>query len=234
MATDVTAQMVVNDVRGMKYTYNVREYAEYILNHESEYPESLTALVKSMLNYGTAAQQYFSWQTDRLANESLSEQDKALPDVDYSGYRYQIEWEEHAVGIQYYGSALSLKADTYIKDYFTIEDGYTIDDFTFLVTTADGEQVTLQPRKTRMNGKICYYIVIGDIQAYELDRDVVVTVQNKNASDQEAWKLHYGVFSYADIVSGRTNVDEKLVTVMKALHQYWKDAKTYKTEQYGE
>lgn len=72
MTADIQAQMVAGDVRGEMYTYNVKQYADYILAHTDAYSGSAVALVKSMLNYGAAAQQLFSYRTDTPANADLS------------------------------------------------------------------------------------------------------------------------------------------------------------------
>lgn len=73
MTSDIQAQMIGNngEKKGTVYTYTVKEYADYILSHmsaeESDISKATIQLVKGMLNYGGAAQKYFGYKTDKLA-----------------------------------------------------------------------------------------------------------------------------------------------------------------------
>ena len=71
MADNVTAKMVVDSQSGKKYTVSVQKYAKYIITHPEQYSATDVKLVKSMLNYGTAAQTLFNYHTETLANSIL-------------------------------------------------------------------------------------------------------------------------------------------------------------------
>ena len=233
MTADIQAQMVTGDVRGERYTYNVKQYADYILEHTDAYSESAVALVKSMLNYGAAAQQLFSYRTDTLANADLNEEDQVIESTDFSNYQYTVTQEKQATGVHYYGSVLSLKSEICMKNYFLIDAGKSVDDYVFSIGSETGGKVILEPQKARINGKTCYYVTVKDIKAYDMGQNVTVTVCEKDQNDENGLELHYGIFSYADAVSKLQNPDEKLVAVTNALYQYWKDAKQYQAEVNG-
>lgn len=232
MTADIQAQMVAGDVRGEMYTYNVKQYADYILAHTDAYSGSAVALVKSMLNYGAAAQQLFSYRTDTPANADLNEEDKVIDSADFSNYQYTVTQEDQVTGVQYYGSVLSLKSEICMKNYFLIDAGKSVDDYVFSIGSETGGKVILEPQEARINGKTCYYVTVKDIKAYDMDQNMTITVCENN-QNETGLELHYGIFSYADAVSKLQNPDEKLVTVTKALYQYWEDAKQYQAEVNG-
>ena len=74
MADEITAQVYLseNNPVGDAYTYSVRDYAAYIIEHPEKYSFKAVELVKAMLNYGAAAQTYFGYHTSDLANSVLS------------------------------------------------------------------------------------------------------------------------------------------------------------------
>ncbi len=79
MTAPITAQIKDGDNAGTLYTFTVKDYADYLLKNTNvaEY-EKAAPLVMAMLNYGAYAQEYFSYNTEALANEGFSEADKAL------------------------------------------------------------------------------------------------------------------------------------------------------------
>ena len=78
MTDVITAQFYLADgtAVGSAYTYTVRDYANYILTHQSSYSNNAVKLVKSILNYGSATQTYFNYKTNSLANSGLDAADQ--------------------------------------------------------------------------------------------------------------------------------------------------------------
>lgn len=227
MTAGIRAHMVSGNQKGKVYKYTVKQYSDYIIDHPSEYNDYAIAMVKSLLNYGEATQQLFNRNTDKPANDGLSESDKEIQDVDFSGYKYNITPDSVVTGVSYYGSRLNLSSETSLKEYFIIDADDSIDNYTFSYTIGDNESVQLTPWKDNISGKECYGIVIRNIKAYNLDQKIIVTIK-KNGVDSEGIKLDYGIFSYAEAVSRMENADEKLVKLTKALYRYCQDAKAYK------
>lgn len=114
MQTEIGAQIVLGDgTKGLRYTYTVQEYADYILNPENGYDEVTLALVKAMLEYGDYASAYFndekliaSENLDTVTIESLKEFEGTV---------------SNEVEGMYYGSSLLLKTETILRHYFTEE-----------------------------------------------------------------------------------------------------------------
>lgn len=199
--SDIYCQIVTDTDASDNFRYSVKEYAEVILANPDLYEKEIP-LVKAMLNYGGYAQISFGYNTDNLANTSvnISEEDKVLPDVDFSGYAHTIEGEQE--GVAYYGSAISLKSETAIKHYFYFENEA---DAKTLEITVNGEKVT--PVK---NGSY-YEIKVSDIPAHKLHEMYEVKVGSIT--------LNYGVFSYcAAAMSNASN--ENLKNVGRALYAY--------------
>ena len=228
MTSEINAKMVSNGVAGKTYKYTVKQYATYIINHPNDYTQDAIKMVKSILNYGAAAQKLFNVNMDSLANSDLSSQDKSLANADYSNYKCTYTKDETVSGIKYYGSVLNLNTETCVKDFFLLENGANINDYTFTYQISNGSPVTVQPYESVQGNKKCYGITIGNMKAYDLDKDIVVTVKKKGQTDSSGMKLKYGIFSYAYQVSIQENPDTNLVNLNKALYWYCINTRQYK------
>ena len=228
MTSEINAKMVSNGVAGKTYKYTVKPYATYIINHPNDYTQDAIKMVKSILNYGAAAQKLFNVNMDSLANSDLSSQDKSLANADYSNYKCTCTKDETVSGIKYYGSVLNLNTETCVKDFFLLENGANINDYTFTYQISNGSPVTVQPYESVQGNKKCYGITIGNMKAYDLDKDIVVTVKKKGQTASSGMKLKYGIFSYAYQVSIQENPDTNLVNLNKALYWYCINTRQYK------
>lgn len=120
MTDTITAQFYLADgtAVGSAYSYTVREYANYILTHDS-YAQKAKDVAKAMLNYGACSQKYFNYHTDSLANSVLPENE-----------RFNQITSPDAIGIKTPGEgcltpvkvSLSLKSTVTLKLYFNSED----------------------------------------------------------------------------------------------------------------
>lgn len=226
MISDVTARLVVDDCAGKTYVYSVKKYADYILEHETQYADSIN-VIKAMLNYGAAAQQVFEYHTDELVNEKMTSEDKDIKRADFSDHRYSYEKDSSVTGISYYGSALSLESGTDIINYFTLQSGYNIDDYSFSVIIDGGEEIDIQPMQSKINQKMYYCAVISDIKGQNLNQTIVTVIRNKSDKNANGIRLSYNAFSYGQALNESESPDENLVKVMNALYYYWKEAKAF-------
>ena len=78
MSDTIETRIVIDNKTEEEYSYSVKEYATELLSKSNEYPEETIKLVKALLNYGTAAQNFFKYNTDKPANAGLSDTDKAV------------------------------------------------------------------------------------------------------------------------------------------------------------
>lgn len=223
MSQDIKVRMHANNKLGKEYSVSVQKYAEYIIEHPVQYGADVVSLVKSMLNYGAAAQKLFDYQTHKLANANLSDADKVINPGIFSNYKYVLNQNGNDSGIQWYGSSLILKSDTIIRDYFSLDASANINDYTFETGTTK-----LEPKEKPINGATYYYVEIPDIKAKNLDKAIVVTVK-KGAT--EVLKLNYNAFSYAFSIQQNHEEYGKAITVTNAMYTYWQKANEFFSKQ---
>ena len=211
MASEITAQLIDGEKSGKEYTYSVKDYAEYILEHnEVEEYANAAPLVKAMLNYGAASQTYFGIE-GTAANASLDEADKELGEVSIDDtFKFNDENSVLPEGVTFEGATLSLKSETTFSLYFKgLPEGTEF--------TCDGKTV-----ETAKNGE---YVVarIRGIKANELENDFTV----KFGESSETYNVKYNVMTYCYNVLNDGTVDDNLKNVCKALYKYAQAAKTY-------
>ena len=123
MAAEIVAQLHDGNARGEEYKYSVREYAKYILDHSDNYNEKTINLFKAMLNYGSAAQEYFLNESGSdLANFDLDTDYKKVDEVTAN----TINKPYDAVGtslpkdVTFEGVPLSLRSETTLSCFFVL------------------------------------------------------------------------------------------------------------------
>lgn len=103
-----------------------------------------------MLNYGTAFQLYFGYNTNALANRSLSDSDKAVKKVpDKIISKYHAIKKIRTPGITYCGSSLIVNDEIVVRHYFKVDADRDISNYNFSI---DGSSV----KPVEKNGM--YYI----------------------------------------------------------------------------
>jgi len=207
MASEITAQLIDGEKSGTEYTYSVKDYAEYILEHnEVEEYANAAPLVKAMLNYGAASQTYFGIE-GTAANAELDDADKELGEVSIpETFKFDDENATLPEGVTFEGATLSLKSETTLSLYF---NGLP-EDTEF---TCDGKTV-----ETAKNGDHVVARIRG-IKANELENDFTVTFADDSVT--------YNVMTYFYNVLNDSTVDDNLKNVCKALYQYAEEASKY-------
>ena len=85
MTQDIKAQMFDGNGKcGKEYTYTVRDYAHYLIDHVDLYQDAYPFAV-AMLNYGACSQKYFNKAVDELANKYLNDNELEILDR-FEGY----------------------------------------------------------------------------------------------------------------------------------------------------
>ncbi len=207
MTSVIKAQIVMSDgTKSSEFEYTVKEYAEYMLANPDEYANE-QSVVKAMLNYGASAQAYFNYNTENLANDTeyMTNEEKAVSLIDFTGAGYTLEGEE--AGVKYYGTALSLESELAFKHYFIIDESVNIDELEI-----DCKYET----KLKKNGNL-YELKISGIPAHQVATDVEVKLGGIT--------LKYSVASYGAIIQNGN--DTALKTVVSALAAYSFEAASY-------
>ena len=205
LADNVTVKFMKGEQQiGKDLNYSVVKYCVNQIAKVTD-PQEL-ALYKAMLNYGAAAQLMFEHNVENLANASLSDSDKVLPDVDASAYKYSISGKEE--GIRAKSATLMLEDVVKVRVYFALTGTKTIEEFTF---TIDGKVVTPQ-----QNDK-GYYVETSGIAAKDLEKLFEIQVGGIT--------VKYGALSYVNSKANGSN--ELEANISKALFVYWQAADSY-------
>ncbi len=207
MTSDITCRVVSKDTQSRTFTQSVKGYAEEMLANQEEYKEELP-LVKDMLNYGAAAQVYFEYNTNNLANstELMTPQDKELEEIDFSGYTFTLT--PGAGDVTYHGSSLSLQSETAIYQYFRIKDGVDVNSLT---ATVDKQQTEL--------------VKNGDLYRITIPRVPAHNIYNEYCTQVGDLELTYSIINYAAIAQAEGK--QALTNAMYALYAYTQSAQVY-------
>lgn len=220
-----TLQMVAESGSTEKYTYSVKEYANYILEHTADNEEYAKAapMVRAMLNYGGYSQLQFKHNTDALANEGLygPDEDPVLTQDITIDDSYSFIAPSSDIGLRYYGSSLLLDAETTIRHYFTITDNNDIVEICKKYNFILEDKTVLTP--SVRGGMI--YIDIKGIKAAEVDDMFTLVVINTET--EATISVTYSPFSYAKYVLENAIAGTNLMNVIKAMCLYNKAANNY-------
>ena len=180
--------------------YSVREYAETILN--GDYADYVKEMVKEMLNYGAAAQNYFGYNDSDLANAGYELDSSAEVPTEVPA----ITVEDKLAGISLYGMSLVFRNKTAVRFYFNVSGN--IADYTFS-----------QGTPVQKDGK--YYVEIGNINPQDLANDITLSVNDG------ALSVTYSPLNY--IVRKYNNADSsaELKALVQAMYGYHLEAEYY-------
>lgn len=219
MSDTIETRIVIDNNTEQEYSYSVKEYASELLSKSNEYPAETVKLVKALLNYGTAAQTFFKYNTDKPANSILSDADKAVDAADFDAYKAVIKADSangQNNGLSYYGSSLICKSEMTVRHYFILDNGSDINNYKFSYIDADGYEVSLTPKKASDGGVYC--VDISGIMACSLNKNYVCRVTGMDSS--QIIELNYGPLSYAYSVASDKDSSKELKNLMNALYMY--------------
>ena len=219
MSDTIETRIVIDNKTEEEYLYSVKEYATELLSKSNEYPEETIKLVKALLNYGTAAQSFFKYNTGKPANAILSDTDKIVAAADFAAYKAVIKTDSansQSNGLTYYGSSLICKSEMTVRHYFMVNEDCDINNYKFSYVNADGNEVTLTPKKAS-DGVYC--VDINGIMARNLNSNYACKVTGKNKAC--IFELDYGPFSYSQKVINSGNSSDELKNLVNALYWYW-------------
>lgn len=206
MTDPITLQFASASQTGEQHSYTVAQYARTRLQEMIGAEE--TELLTAMLNYGAAAQEYFHYQTDDLANAGYeSAQTPEIPQAQGGSLT-----EGSVSGVAFYGASVCFQSRVYTRFYF--QATAPIGDYTF--TLSDGTQC--QPEMK--NG--LYYIDTPGLNPQNYDK--TVTVQVSNGTD--TMTVRYDPLTYIFRMYARTE-DPTLRNVLGQLYRYHLAAKAY-------
>ena len=201
MNSEITAKIVDGDQSGTEYTYSVKRYADYLIDHqdESETFKKAVPLVEAMLEYGKNAEYYF----DKTGVQP--------EDIELTIPAKDSVVDSLPTDVKFLGATLSLKSQTSLSLYFDSD-----------------KPITLSAKDKNGNPVECEYahdgsefvIRIRNISAKALDDNITVTVERNG----ETGTVIYSPTTYCYKVTASETVDSKLKNTVKALYLYWEKA----------
>ena len=216
VTSQIKAQLIEpeNGKKGKEYTYSVKDYAKYLLEHQDEDPKFKNAvpLVKTLLNYSSYAQVFFDKNSDNLASDGLlTDEEKNVSHVTAETVGDRAYTENITVeGLSFESSSLSLKSETTLSLLFISDKPVNFECETNTV-------------KTEQNGS--YWVArIRNIPSGKAQEDYTVTIK---IDDQNAGTVTYNPMRYCyNVLNGGTN-DQNLINVVRAFYLYTQAAKDY-------
>ena len=199
MQDQVTLTVNLTNGTSMEKSYTVAGYAKVILNGNS-YTAEQKAVVETMLHYGAAAQNYFDYNVENLANEGYTD---SVTNTIGSSFAPSVTGKVN--GVTYYGSSLLMKDNISLRHYLNITGDVSSYSFAF-----NGEAVT--PVSTSKVSGANYYVQLDDILPNELDGVYVLTV----SANGNTLTLDYSPMSYVQ----RMSVKDTMKTLVQQLYDY--------------
>jgi hypothetical protein len=179
---------------------------------EKQNAEAKTLLV-DMLNYGAAAQNYFGYNMDDLANNQLSDTQKAYATQNTDSADQRVK------GTNYYGSTLTLKTRIMLTMYFT---NITPDMYAVVSFTDHKGNV----HENRVEGDVfaqyntsVYGVVVDDLVV--ADGDQLVTVRVYDANDNLVANASDTINSYAVRQGGSDPLYEMVEKFTASAYEYF-------------
>ena len=200
MTDEIQVELIVNGESVKVGTYSVYEYAQYIL--AGEYSAETKALVKEMLNYGAAAQDYFNYNQENKIDETLIA-DAGINEIDGTNVADMVI-DGSADGIRFYGASLVFESKVAVRFYFTVEGD--INNYTFSAGKAPVEKDGM------------YYVEVAGINPQDYAEVITLTVN-------DTLTISYSPMNY--IVRKGANGSDSLKVLLKAMYNYYMAAADY-------
>ena len=223
MTSKITAQVIdeANDIYGPVYTYSVKDYADYIIDHQddSEVYAKAVDLVKAMLNYGAYSQIYFDKNTSDLANADLTEAEK-----DVSGVKAE-DIDKPFIGdviciIPYVNTSLD-KVTLSLKSKIELVLYFTNPEYDISFVCENGNEVVKQ---TSGNYQIAR---ITGIAPHKLGDDYNLYMYIGGDKKEEIAYVKYCPLTYCYYVVKENRGSKELQDVCKALFLFYQAADNY-------
>ena len=199
--TDVVTLALHADGQDYTKNYSVRQYADFILDDANGFDAKTQELVRQMLGYGAAAQVYFAYNPDNLANTNVQITAVTVPT---EGNTTIISGG--VKGLIFYGASLVYENKVAVRFYFS----------------GSVEGVDFGGLEVKTKGNL-YYVEIADIAPQNLDQNIVLTV-NKGSNTMT---VTYAPVDYMIRMFHKDGVSENTKALVQALYGYYAAAEAY-------
>jgi hypothetical protein len=204
---------------GKEATFSLLNYARSMLRTGTDAQKKMVA---AMLTYGGYAQKYFGVDAQNPAYNLLTQLGMAVPSLD--GVTADRITDSTVVvdgqnGIKATGMQAFLDSAIYLRVYFNLDEGASIDNYKFVLTYADpdGVEGTMELTAGYEAGKNRYYVDIEDIPAAYLDYMYNITVTNTQTNATYSVTTSVMVWMRNALNSA---TDENHKNLLKAIYLY--------------
>ena len=184
-------------------TYTVRGYAETILN--SNETDQTKALVRAMLVYGGAAQEYFKYNVNDLAGNGF-ENNAVVPTE-----ANDILLKDNITGFNFYGASMVYRNKNAVRFYFT-------GDATGLKFAANSDAITIGTKNDMT------YVEIAEINPQDIGNAIEVVV---TAEDGKTLTVAYSPLNYIVRMYTKAGSSEETKLLAQAMYGYYRAALAY-------
>ena len=191
MRDSVSVTVTLSSGKTMTKTYTAAGYAKAILDGESFTAEQ-KAVVEAMLHYGAAAQNYFAYNVEKLANEGYTDNVKNTIGSTFSPVK-----SGKVSGVSYYGASILMVESISLRHYLNVTGD--INSYSFAI---NGQAVT--PVSTSKASGANYYVQLDGILPNELDGVYVLTV----SKGDQTFTMNYSPMSYIQRMSTKDSMKE--------------------------
>ena len=217
MTRKVNLQLLSNSGKVLDtFSTSVGDYARSLLASNTKEYAAYKPVVKAMLNYGAASQQYFGFMTYALANRSLTNADKTIqqiPQATLKQYAANSSIRQFSMsGIHYYGSSLVVGDDVKLRHYFKLDSGRDISNYSF--ATYVGADMIGYATPCRSKDKDMYYIEVTCT-----NRNFFSGMRTIVSNGNTETILDYQPMNYIAKAYGSSKLTSELKTLLDAM--YW-------------
>lgn len=226
LAKNIKVQFVMRPGYGddviKEFTTSVASYTKKLLDSTDASYAMYKPLLKSMLNYGAAAQSYFGYDTKTPANSCLADKDKTIGDIPKKDIdRFNINKKFHIKGLTYYGTSLVLGDKVTMRHYFKLEEGRDISNYSaYMIVRSDESSYYSNKCKFQKKGDL-YYIETTDSFKSIFERSTIEISDGNN--------LEYFMYSPMNYVAKayvKGNMKPELKKLINSM--YWMETEKNK------
>jgi len=205
----------VNGTQSESREYTVKEYAGYI--SDGKYDVAVKQMVNQMLSYGGAAQTYFNYNADALANEGVQ---SINANITLPTSVPAVSVNDNLDKVRYYGTSLVFRSQVYARFYFTMDDrNAEINNYVVTINGQDCPYGKFYDPEGRFN----YFADSPGITPNNYDKPLEVVITN--TVDNTTLTVSYSPLNY--IVNKASSSTANLPELMKAMYGYHVESYQY-------
>ena len=186
---------------------SVRTYAEKLFTSKQWDKLAAADMMVATLNYGAAAQNYFGYNTEYLANNGYEK--AAATEIPEADAGKTVSGSVR--GITFYGASLVFETRIAVRFYFAVSGN--IEDYDFSIGEAPVAKDNL------------YYVEVPDINPQDYANTITLTVN-------DTMTVTYSPMQYISRMYGKTE-NAQFKTLVSQLYQYHLTAVDYLADPYG-